>query len=109
MGLYSTLNTTLSCPRCHVARPVRVQFKFGARWALEYQLGDVLEWGFHDVGVAGIPRVVVDGYVEPCSVCGFDEWQVYVFVEKDRLTSVTAVTGEYDFVAGNTTFLVLES
>lgn len=98
MGAFNVVTAAARCPACSQQVTVRVQFKYGDTWQHEYRVGDSLTWGGNDVGVPGRGRVVVDGVAERCRQCGNDdEWNFYVFVERDVIVAVEPATGEYRF------------
>ncbi len=109
MGLFNTLTTELPCPACAMTSTVRVQFKFGHVWQLEYAIGDALRWDTRgNVGSPGCKRVLVDGIVErPCPACGEDDWDALVLVERDRIVSARTNPGQ-QAVPPDATFVVLE-
>lgn len=109
MGAFNVVRDVAACPRCGSETPVAAQFKYGDTWQHSYVPGDLLRWGGNDIGSPGQPRVVVDAIAEaPCPSCGFEGWDLYVFLENDRIDSVTTATGEYDFARAKATFIVLE-
>ena len=110
MGAFNIVNDVVACPRCSTEVRVRAQFKYGDTWQHEYGRGDRLRWGGNDIGSPERARVVVDAVAETvCPKCGFGDWNLYVFVEGDRIVAVKSATGEYDFGDGTTPFIVLES
>lgn len=100
-----------TCPQCQAKVSIRVQFKFGSTWQYRYVVGDVLRWGGNDVGTPGREHVVADGAADsPCPVCGYaDEWDFYVFIDRDRLIKVTCADGAYDFVRTGSAYLDISS
>ena len=109
MGLFNTVRSTASCPRCEQVAPVVVQFKYGSTRQHEYSVGELLRWGENDIGTPGCARVVADAVVERgCQACGLDEWDLYVFLSRDRIVEVVTATGEYDFLANGESFIVLD-
>lgn len=110
MSAYNTVSARLTCPNCGAEVLVSVQFKFGNTWQFHYHVGDRLQWRGNDIGKPGNRRLVVDGVVaDSCPQCGYDaEWNVYVYVEGDRVTSIQNATGEFDFVRYQSNYIVIE-
>lgn len=109
MGAFNVVRLGANCPQCKAPVEVRVQFKYGDTWQLEYAVGDEIRWGGNDIGVPGKKLVVVDGVAEsPCPSCGYDEWDFYVFVEDGRIARVTQADGSFDFVNARQTYIVVE-
>lgn len=108
MGAFNVVSVAARCPACNQTVPVGVQFKYGDTWQHQYRVGDALKWGGNDVGVPGHRRVVVDGVAEPCAKCSSEnEWNFYVFLERDVIVAVEPTTGEHRFPTDRT-FIVLE-
>jgi len=108
--MFNTVSAKLKCPACGLAVTVPVQFKFGCTWQLHYEVGNVLAWGGNDKGERGKRRVVVDGVVAgrcPKCLCD-DEWDVYVYIENDKIVHAENATGEFDFVRSASNYIVLE-
>jgi hypothetical protein len=108
MGAFNTVTAEQVCPSCRNAVEARVQFKYGDTWQNEYRLGERLRWGGNDIGVPGRRRVVLDGAGERCPKCGYAEWDFYVLLEDDVITSVKPASGDFDFVASQGKPIVLE-
>jgi len=110
MSAFNTVRASAECPRCHSHVEIKVQFKYGDTRQYEYGLGDDLRWGGNDIGIPGKSSIVVDGVAEtPCPKCGFDdEWEFYVFVERDKISRVVQADGSYDFSAMDQAHLVLQ-
>ncbi|MBK9261555.1 MAG: hypothetical protein IPM54_17335 [Polyangiaceae bacterium] len=110
MGAFNTVRGQAICPKCD--KPVEVvgQFKYGNVRQVEYQLGDVLQWGGNQTGSPGISHVVVDAVAETtCPICGYsDEWDLYVHIRRDQLIGLETATGEHDFAKAGNTFIVLK-
>ncbi|MBB2943575.1 hypothetical protein FB565_003304 [Actinoplanes lutulentus] len=95
------------CPNCGNKIRRRVQFKYGARRAFEYEVGDTLRWGVNDEGVpAHLVRVM--GYPELCSACGDEpEWLYDIAIRDNVIESVTQSSS--DLWAGvNEAYLIVE-
>ena len=108
MGTFNTVSADLACPRCGSRAIRRIQFKYGNLRLHEYKVGDQLVWGGVDVGRPGRARVVADGIMEDCEKCGLDEADFEVWMEVDRIVSVVASSGRYDFASARETFIVVE-
>jgi hypothetical protein len=48
MSSFNILITQVVCPNCGAKQQVRIQFKFGNTWQLQYKLGDKISWGGND-------------------------------------------------------------
>ena len=107
MSAFNTLVAELPCPNCVRQVHMRVQFKYGDSWQVEYQLGDKIRWGGNDVGEPGHRRGVVDGAGEPCPQCG-SSGDFEILLEADRIDRVAVASGRYDFVGQDEAFIVLE-
>lgn len=109
MSAYNTVSVKLKCPVCGSDVTVPVQFKYGNTWQFHYDIGETLRWGGNDIGERGKKRVVVDGVVAgKCPNCSYDgEWNAYIHVENDRVVRVENATGEFDFVAAGSNYLVI--
>jgi hypothetical protein len=110
MGAFNVLRAFAQCPSCKERVLVRIQFKYGNTWQFVYELGDQLRWGGNSIGVPGKKLVVVDGVAEDvCSACGYgEEWNLYVYVEEDRLTRVETENGPRHFVGGESFTILAE-
>jgi hypothetical protein len=83
-----------TCSNCGHKIKRRVQFKYGARRAYEYAVGDTLKWGTNDLGVPA-RLVKVEGYPEPCPDCGYAPDGVYDVIIRDNVIErVVPNTGE---------------
>lgn len=91
MGAYNVLSAELECPACQVSSVVRVQFRFGRVFQLEYTLGDRVEWLPNQ---DPIRHAELEGSVEdPCPACGHDDaWQVCVRVDDHTLAAARTVS-----------------
>jgi hypothetical protein len=108
MGMYNDVKAELPCPVCKRTASVDVQFKYGDLGLHHYKIGDSLNWGQRDRGHPGREAVVVSGEAWACPLCGYDgDWPAYVFLLKDVIVGVQPATGEYPFVALQSSFLVL--
>ena len=89
---------------------LKVQFKYGDVYQHHYQMGDVIKWDPEhprtNVGTPGHRKVVVEG-VEDCPGCG-TEFDYEVWLENDRIVAVKPTSGNYDFVATDKTYIVVE-
>ena len=96
-----------TCPQCHQATTVSVQFKFGAVINSRYRIGDVVRWGANENGEPGKRRVVVYGAVGlPCSICGFDgDWDFDVFISNDKIVEVLPSSGVYNFACAGRSYI----
>jgi hypothetical protein len=109
MGAFNVLRAEATCPQCGNSPEVEVQFKYGSTWQREYAIGDVLSWGKNDIGEPTHERVVADGAAGPCPSCGYDgDWDLDIFIERDRITRVEPRSGRYDFVTNGRTYVVLD-
>lgn len=110
MSAYNTVSAEIACPSCSSQVKVNVQFKYGNTWQLRYEVGDNLKWGGNDVGERGLRHVVVDGVVEDaCPKCNYGkEWNVYVDVERDRITRVENANGRFDFAKVGSNYIPIE-
>ena len=111
MSAFNTVFASAECPKCCVHCDVSIQFKFADCWQHRYRLGDELAWGGNDRDCrkAKGKDVVVDGICEsPCPHCGSDdEWNIYVFIEGNRLVRVETADGRYNFLEASELFIVL--
>jgi hypothetical protein len=99
MGAFNEVHAAVPCPRCEETVETDVQFKYGAVVQHQYKVGDKIIWGANNVGMPGKELVVVDGEGTQCPKCGYDgDWPLYVTIERDVIRSVSAPTGEHDFV-----------
>jgi hypothetical protein len=99
MSAFNVVSVEQTCPSCQNRVSVRIQFKYGDTWQNEYRLGDRIRWGGNDTGAPGRRRVVLDGAGERCPKCGYSDWDFYVFLQDDVLSSVKVASGEFDFVS----------
>jgi hypothetical protein len=107
MGAYNVLKVRDRCSSCGQEVDLRLQFKYGDTWQVEYAVGDQLKWGGNDVGRPGAERVVLDAPAEPCPRCGF-EGDFEIFVEGDRIQRFRPSSGQYDFAGHRESFILLE-
>jgi hypothetical protein len=107
MGAFNVLQVRLRCLSCKEQVGLRLQFKYGDTWQLEYEVGDELRWGGNDIGKPGARRVVLDAPAEPCPNCGF-RGDFEIFVQNGRITGFQPASHEYDFSAHQESFIVLE-
>jgi hypothetical protein len=108
MGAFNRISAKLVCPSCGFLVDVVVQFKYGRTWLIDYKLGDELQWGGLERGERGRRHVVVDGCVEKqCANCRYEEWDVYVHVEHDRLTYVENANGQFNFAKLGSNYIVV--
>ena len=105
MGLFNVLNATVQCPHCGREYEARVQFNFGATRQLEYRLGDILAWGYNEIGVPRLPRVKAYGMIENSEYpkCGvtletYKENEFDVFIENDVPISVVPMAVYEDYL-----------
>jgi len=110
VGAFNEVTGEAVCPACGTSVSVCAQFKYGDKWQFEYSIGDTLRWGGNDEGVPGRRSVVVDAIASsPCPECGsVEEWNLYLFVECDRLIRLKTADGTHDFVGGHAGHIVLE-
>jgi hypothetical protein len=107
MGAYNTVRGPAVCPSCNTPSEVVAQFKYGLCAQLSYSVGDVIGWNEY-MRSPGHVRVVVDAVAESrCPRCGFDEWELYVFVDHEQIVELRTATGEYSFIGQGETFIVL--
>lgn len=108
MGAFNVLQVRTRCPLCKEQVELRLQFKYGDTWQLEYELGDQLRWGGNDIGKPDANRVVLDAPAEPCPNCGFGA-DFEIFVENGKIEKFQPASHEYDFAAHHESFIVLDS
>ena len=107
MGAFNTLKSEWVCPSCGERAGFNTQFKYGAVWQFEYHLGDQLQWGVNDQGKPGCKRVVLDGVMEECPLCGAEGEDCEIWMENDCFVAVQPVSGKYDFVAIQDSYIVI--
>lgn len=107
MGAFNVLQVRASCPSCEEEVDLRLQFKYGDTWQLEYEVGDELRWGGNDIGTPSAARVVLDAPAEPCPNCGF-QGDFEIFVENGRISKVQLASHAYNFAAHHESFIVLD-
>lgn len=107
MGAFNVLQVRARCPSCGEEVELRLQFKYGDTWQLEYEVGDQLRWGGNDIGTPGATRVVLDAPAEPCPNCGF-QGDFEIFVESGRIAEFQPASHQYDFAAHHESFIVLD-
>jgi hypothetical protein len=110
VGTYNTVeNVTAKCPSCGTQHYSGVQFKYGSRNLLVYNIGDKLIWGANDIGKRDADAVVVDGEFDGrCSSCGYNGfWPIYVFILGDTIVACTNADNRYSFV-GTEGFLLID-
>jgi hypothetical protein len=99
MGAYNDVVANLRCPRCERHVDVIVQFKYGLLGLFHYSVGDAIERDPRDERAQPPALVVADGECCACPNCGYDDdWPVFVVIENGKITRVTEVTDEFDFV-----------
>jgi hypothetical protein len=97
------------CERCHSEIRRAVQLRYGDTWQHRFQVGDRVPWGGNDVGDPGRGLVVVAGYGDECPVCGFvPELDYDITIRDDVIESVRPSSGDYDFVATEKGYLVVQ-
>lgn len=111
MGTFNTVRGRAICPNCANEVEVVAQFKYGHVWQIQYNIGDMLQWGRNKVGMAGIHHVVVDAVVEPpCPSCGSSkEWNLYLHIRDDKLAEMETAHGQYDFAKARANFIIVAS
>ncbi|WP_341839144.1 hypothetical protein [Chitinophaga caseinilytica] len=109
MGAFNILHAQIPCPACGKQTDVRIQFKFGDTWQLEYKIGDRIGWGGNATGKPGLPNVKVSGSLETtvCDTCSasFERDEFDVLVQHDVIIGVREMedpaayfTSESDYV-----------
>ncbi len=90
MGTFNSLMIDRDCPVCGAHLRREVQFRYGHVRQHELQQGDQVPWRLRgdDIGVPGLPRVRVLGWMVACPGCGGDEGNVAVMIESDVITNV---------------------
>ena len=83
MGLYNTLDTEMTCPRCGAESNMEIECFFGLKNQIEYKLGDRVEWRLGKaVQNGGRPEggnLDGEGYAE-CPICKRDFFILMVVV-----------------------------
>lgn len=85
MGAFNTLITDITCCNCKSIFNLKLQFKFGDTWQLEYRIGDHIKWGGNNIGEPNLPKVIVYGIAESstCLTCGYTHSDEYDFLIKN--------------------------
>lgn len=109
MGAFNVLTVATRCPTCGEQVELRLQFKYGDSWQLEYRLGDELRWGGNETGRPGARRVLLDAASESCPNCGADG-DFEILVEDNRLESFRpqGAPATREFVTRHESFIALD-
>jgi hypothetical protein len=107
MSMFNVVTSNLRCPTCGQDVSMRVQFKYGARFNLQYQIGDTLRWGMNDIGTPGRKRAAVPGYGEACPKCGTRGQFFEIWLESDVIQRVVPRSGRFP-IDGDGTVLFAE-
>ena len=110
MGSFNILITEIICPNCGVSSPIRIQFKYGNTWQLQYKSGDTITWGGNDIGKPELTNVKAYGIAEStrCLSCNEDkipeDYDVFI---KDNVITGVAPMKNNDYLADNVTCIDL--
>lgn len=112
MSSYNILITESVCTNCGVKSPVRIQFKFGNTWQLQYRIGDTISWGGNDIGSPNLTDVKAYGIAEStvCPSCNEDRIpeEYDVFIKNNVITGIAPMENIDDYLPpGNTEYMVL--
>ncbi|EGO63756.1 hypothetical protein [Acetonema longum] len=107
MGAYNTLKVCRQCDKCQRDIQLIIQFKYGDTWQYEYEIGDNLKWGGHDIGIKGAKKVILDGVAKECPFCKA-ELDYIIHLENDKIISIELNKGQYDFRNSNGYYLIIE-
>lgn len=107
MSAFNTVIVPTVDPGTGQTTHVRVQFKFGDTWQHEYVIGDRIQWGGNDIGPRDARHVVVDGCLEGQAPEGVGE-DFDVHIIDGVIQEVVPASGEFDFIGGVNTYIVLE-
>ena len=108
MGAYNTVTFNWNDPTTNEVRSLRAQFKYGDTWQDEYRVGDVLKWGGNDIGDRTAKRVVVDAVLDDSTPPVHVPTDFEVHILNGAIEKVVPASGQFDFVAAQTHFIVLE-
>ncbi|SFM73717.1 hypothetical protein SAMN05428949_0614 [Chitinophaga sp. YR627] len=103
MGAYNILITDITCSYCNTSHEVKVQFKYGLTWQLDFRIGERIQWETrYDIGTPGTEKVKVYGIRESdpvCPHCGHPEDEEYdIIVEKDIIKSMSPMKNPQDYL-----------
>lgn len=107
MGAFNVLQVRTHCASCGEEVDLRLQFKYGDTWQLEYEVGDEVRWGGNDIGTPDARRVVLDAPAEACPNCGA-RGDFEIFIESGKLVGFQPASHQYDFAAHQESFIVLD-
>jgi predicted RNA-binding Zn-ribbon protein involved in translation (DUF1610 family) len=112
MSSFNILITQIVCPNCGAKQQVRIQFKFGDTWQLQYKLGDKISWGGNDVGSPDLINVKAYGIAESltCTSCKEDSIpeEYDIFISNSIITSVSPIQRISDYIEGNGEYVILD-
>jgi len=99
MGLYATLNASVSCPTCGNANFAGWQFYFGNVSQLpEYSIGDTVSWGGDDRGAPSMRDVIAvahfDGADHFCIACNTEHALANVHIVDHVIQSIAFRSNE---------------
>ncbi len=81
MGLYNIITLPCECRSCGLQTTLRVQFKVGFLWLLEFELGQPLEWvSKYQQEIEGRDREV-PAWTEACPACGHSGDRVLLSIQ----------------------------
>ncbi|AYL98195.1 hypothetical protein [Mucilaginibacter celer] len=110
MGAFNILKTEIPCINCNKLFPVEIQFKFGFKRQLKYQLYEKIirtdgeDKGKGDIGAPNLPAVNVYGIAENavCPYCSFFNPEEFdIRVEYDVLKKVNVMKDYQRYLSGN--------
>jgi predicted RNA-binding Zn-ribbon protein involved in translation (DUF1610 family) len=111
MGSFNILIVEIACPNCGVKPQVRIQFKFGNTWQLQYKIGDTISWGGNDIGKPNLIKVKAYGIVESttCPSCNENSIpeEYDVFINDNVIINVTPIGNINDYLEGNGIYVIL--
>ena len=99
MGLYATLNASVSCPTCGNANFAGWQFYFGDVSQLpEYSIGDTVSWGGDDRGAVSMRDVIAVAYFDGvgpfCGACKTDDALADIHIVDHAIQSIAFRSNE---------------
>jgi hypothetical protein len=112
MSAFNVLTVEIPCSNCEQKNHVRVQFKFGDTWQLEYKLGDIITWGGNDIGSSDLGKVKVYGIAESttCVFCHKNDIpeEYDIFITDSLIKSISPVENLRDYLERNGEYVSLE-
>ncbi len=111
MSAFNILHLNVNCFNCGTKNNLRIQFKFGDTWQIEYHLGEKIKWGGNDIGIEHLKNVKVYGIAESvqCSTCGcnYANEEYDIIIASDIIVQVAPMENFSDYSIGNGHYFVI--